>query len=220
MPGSRLRQPPSSEGGLRRSGGFAGLSVSGRRSFVAKAASPGMTSLFAGTPTNFKQPAWPTATASRSRRACARVLPLTFRLLKSEGAGNAGRSLRPQPRVRKIKKHTSIVTTVTPESPGIPRAMVLTASFELSPVIGLSCHRRLQVTTCKLDAGVEASGPHDFAVRETSALVSRAAHVHRIPPRVRDDREPPLRRGGTGRACKDDLPDGESGIFFQLRLDR
>src|SRR5256885_15233893 len=31
----------------------------------------------------------------------------------------------------KIKKHTSIVTTVTPGSPGIPRAMVLTVSFVL-----------------------------------------------------------------------------------------
>jgi hypothetical protein len=44
----------------------------------------------------------------------------------------------------KCKKHTSIVTTVTPESPGIPRAMVLTAYIVLSPVIGLSCHRRLR----------------------------------------------------------------------------
>jgi hypothetical protein len=35
-----------------------------------------------------------------------------------------------------IKKHTSIVTTVTPVSPGIPYAMVLTVSFVLSPVIG------------------------------------------------------------------------------------
>jgi hypothetical protein len=48
--------------------------------------------------------------------------------------------MRPQPRVQN-KKHTSIVTTVTPESPGIPYAMVLTVSFVLSPVIGLSCHR-------------------------------------------------------------------------------
>jgi hypothetical protein len=37
----------------------------------------------------------------------------------------------------KIKKHTSIVTTVTPEQPGIPRAMVLTSYSVLSPVIGL-----------------------------------------------------------------------------------
>jgi hypothetical protein len=41
----------------------------------------------------------------------------------------------------KIKKHTSIVTTVTPASPGIPRAMVLTVSSALSSVIGLYCHR-------------------------------------------------------------------------------
>jgi hypothetical protein len=38
------------------------------------------------------------------------------------------------------KKHTSIVTTVTPETPGIPRAMVLTVSFVISLAIGLSCH--------------------------------------------------------------------------------
>src|SRR5450631_428760 len=43
--------------------------------------------------------------------------------------------------------------------------------FALSPVTGLSCHRRPQ-ETCKklasreLDASVGASGPHDFAVRK------------------------------------------------------
>jgi hypothetical protein len=67
----------------------------------------------------------------------------------------------------KIKKHTSIVTTVTPGSPGIPRAMVLTVSFVLFPVTGLCCHRHQQVTTCRLDASVGASEPHDFAVRLT-----------------------------------------------------
>jgi hypothetical protein len=44
----------------------------------------------------------------------------------------------------KMKKHTSVVTTGTPLSAGIPRAMVLTVSFVLSPVTGLSCHRRLR----------------------------------------------------------------------------
>jgi hypothetical protein len=43
----------------------------------------------------------------------------------------------------------------------------------------------------ELDASVEASGPHDFSVR-FSAVRYRRIHVHRIPPRVRDDREPPL----------------------------
>src|SRR5437868_13134085 len=60
---------------------------------------------------------------------------------KIEGAGNAGRLMRPRPRVRNKIKHTSVVTTVTPVSPGIPRAMVLTAYFVLSPATNSSCHR-------------------------------------------------------------------------------
>jgi diadenosine tetraphosphate (Ap4A) HIT family hydrolase len=43
----------------------------------------------------------------------------------------------------------------------------------------------------ELDTSVEASGPHDFAVR-FGAVRYRHFHVHRIPSRVRDDREPPL----------------------------
>ena len=66
-------------------------------------------------------------------------------------------------------------------SSGIPRAMVLTVSFVLSPVIGLFCHRRRRDTSRQLDASVEASGPHDFSVRKISALVSGATCVHRIP---------------------------------------
>jgi hypothetical protein len=45
------------------------------------------------------------------------------------------------------KKHTSVVTTVTPASPGIPRAMVLTAYFALSLVTGLSCHHRQRISS-------------------------------------------------------------------------
>jgi hypothetical protein len=77
--------------------------------------------------------------------------------------------------------------------------MVLTVSFVLSPVIGLCCHRHGQVTTCQLDASVEASGPHDFAVRITqrsSALPSRPPHP---VPYVRDDRDTPLMWDGMAR---------------------
>ena len=111
------------------------------------------------------------------------------------------------------------------KSPGIPARNGFTAYFVLSPAIGLSCHRRLadigtsarsgSRTSARLDAGVEASGPHDFAVR-CSAVRLRAqgiAHgsikpalrshlarghrrVHRIPPRVNDDGQRPL--CGTG----------------------
>jgi hypothetical protein len=63
--------------------------------------------------------------------------------------------------------------------------MVLTVSFVLSPVIGLSCHRHLRNCFHRLDAGVEASGPHDFAVREkvlssaapSASIASRPAFV-------------------------------------------
>jgi hypothetical protein len=109
------------------------------------------------------------------------------------GAGRA-RSL-----VCEIKKHTSVVTTVTPETPGIPRAMVLTVSFVLSPVTGLSCHRRLQ--DHRLASLTPASGRQDHTTSPSALalLVLLRRYVHRIPPRVRDDREPPL--CGTGRNC-------------------
>jgi hypothetical protein len=81
-------------------------------------------------------------------------------------------------------------------TPGIPYAMVLTVSFVISSVIGLVCHRRLAFTAT-LDASVEASGPHDFAVR-LGAVRQQHHGVHRIPPHVRDDRETPLR--GAGRS--------------------
>ena len=48
-----------------------------------------------------------------------------------------------------------------------------------------------KVTFRKLDASVEASGPHDFAVR-FSAARQEHIHVHRISSRVRDDRDTPL----------------------------
>ena len=124
----------------------------------------------------------------------------------------------------KSKIAHEVVTTGSPEQPGIPRAMVLTAYFVISPVIGLFCHRRLanmagprpvgaDFASTKLDAGVEASGPHDFAVRNN--IVRLRAHASltgwtppcdddyaptlpRPPhpvPNVRDDRETPLSCG-------------------------
>ena len=60
--------------------------------------------------------------------------------------------------------------------------MVLTVSFELSPVTGLFCHRHLRNTFRKLDTSVGVSGPHDFAVRIGIARLARLS-VHRIPPR-------------------------------------
>ena len=61
----------------------------------------------------------------------------------------------------------------TGNHPAFPHAMVLTVSFVLFPVTGLVCHRHLARLLARLDAGVGASEPHDFAVR-MSALSSLA----------------------------------------------
>jgi hypothetical protein len=70
--------------------------------------------------------------------------------------------------------------------------MVLTAYFALSPVIGLSCHRRLADILRSL---TPASRRQDHTTSPSASqahLVKSAARVHRIPPRVRDDRDTPL----------------------------
>jgi hypothetical protein len=115
-----------------------------------------------------------------------------------EGVGNAGRPVHPQPRVRMVvtEMHTSIhseVTGITRHS----RTQWFTAYTALSPEIGLSCLRRLRRLLRKLDASVEASGPHDFAVR-VGAARQEHVHVHRISSRVRDDRDTPLLWNETG----------------------
>jgi hypothetical protein len=98
--------------------------------------------------------------------------------------------------------------------------MVLTVSFVLSLVIGLvvTIANAMRKHCRQLDASVGASGPHDFAVREVCALVSRAIRVHRIPTNVRDDGQRPS-FGRDGRSCRSDLPDGLSEIFFRTGLD-
>jgi hypothetical protein len=80
-------------------------------------------------------------------------------------------------------------------TPGIPRAMVLTVSFVLSPVIGLCCHRRSASNPAKLDASVEASGPHDFAVRISAIRQRRYQRPpHPVPTSVTIAKRPSVGR--------------------------
>jgi len=67
----------------------------------------------------------------------------------------------------------------------------------LSPVTGLFCHRHRRNCFRQLDTSVGVSGPHDFAVR-LSAIRQKHIRVHRIPSRVRDDRDTPLEWNETG----------------------
>ncbi len=64
----------------------------------------------------------------------------------------------------------------------------------------------------QLDTSVGASGPHDFAVR-FSAVRQERIRVHRIPPRVRDDREPPLCGTGRGELVEMICPTGKAEYF-------
>src|SRR6202048_67191 len=64
-------------------------------------------------------------TRLRDLAACfARVLWETPRPLNNEGAGNAGRPMRPIAACAMVVVERTRVSQVTPESPGIPRAMV------------------------------------------------------------------------------------------------
>src|SRR5882724_4261437 len=91
---------------------------------------------------------------------------------------------------RKKTKHTSVVTTVTPERPGIPRAMVLRLTSRSPRRSGL-----LSPSSARLLADLTpASGRQNHTTSPYVAIRVRLARcrVHRIPPHVRDDRETPL----------------------------
>ena len=75
--------------------------------------------------------------------------------------------------------------------------MVLTVSFVLFPVIGLVCHRRLRIRFANLTPASRRQN-HTTSPSAVGALVRSAARVHRIPPRVRDDRDTPPEWGGMG----------------------
>jgi hypothetical protein len=104
--------------------------------------------------------------------------------------------------------------------PAFPHAMVLTAYFVLSPATNSSCHRHRRIKACLRPVGPTrlhqldtsngcqdhtalpsasasfVSTPFDRsrifrpALRSPRAL--QRCRVHRIPPRVRDDRDTPL----------------------------
>ena len=112
---------------------------------------------------------------------CVRVLPSTCSLLRSEGAGKAGRRMHPQPRVRAMEAHECSHHRFTANVPAFP-ARWFTAYSELSPVNGLVCHRRGADCSAPLDASVGAPGPHGFAVR--AGLVRRSIPTASIASRA------------------------------------
>jgi hypothetical protein len=166
---------------------------------------------------------------------------------REEGAGNAGCALHPRSRVQVCAKkaHTSI--QVQRRQSGIPCAMALrlmpcsprrrirlvtvaaglrlkrsgwiaSATDNLAPATGVGTTRfcRTRIASFVLRA-VNRSRIED---PPGDHLARRRCRVHRIPSRVRDDGQRPSCRERTGRTGRTDLPDAESEIFFQKRLDR
>jgi hypothetical protein len=112
-------------------------------------------------------------TNSRSRRMFRARFCHSFGPLSSEGAGNAGRPMRPIAACAEIVELRTRVVRSHRKTPGIPRAMVLTASFALSPATGLFCHRRPRKL---LSANLTpASGRQDHATSPSASRIARQA---------------------------------------------
>src|SRR3954453_14330345 len=115
----------------------------------------------------------------RSRGAeCARVVP-EFSTFTQEGRGECRVPTHPQPRMQS-KKAYELVTTGKAGLPGIPARDGFNGFLRDLPGDRASCHRRF--ACAKLDASVEASEPHDFAVRvrhRSSAVLTIASIASR-----------------------------------------
>jgi hypothetical protein len=153
---------------------------------------------------------------------CARGLHEPFPL-KTEGAGNAGCPLHPQPRVRSGWCTRVYSPQVHRALPGVSCAMVLTAYFVLSPVTGLSCHRRSRIPANL----TPASGRQDHTALPSAASVIRpradcapdaAASTASRPASVTIAIRPS--EGWDGGINKAASTKTRSGIFFETGLDR
>ena len=106
----------------------------------------------------------------RSRDAMRPRFARNLALVKTEGAGKTGCALHPRSRVQLHTTKRTRAYRFSGNTPAFP-AQWSYGLYRALPGDRLSCHRRLQITSRKLDASIGASGPHDFAVR-FSAVVS------------------------------------------------
>ena len=136
----------------------------------------------------------------------------------SEGAGNAGRLVRPPPRVRRQRVESTRVSQVTPKTPGIPRAMVYglfralpgdRALLPPSPLRSLLL-KNLTPASRRQDHTTSPSASAPFVKGASTSTASRSASVT-IASRP---------SCGTRRAIyTSDLVFRKIGIFFRKGLD-
>jgi hypothetical protein len=134
------------------------------------------------------------------------------------------RVLQPPPTAPRAieKEHTSLVTTGEAVSPAFPAQWFYGFLRDLPGV------RDFLVTVIGAMQSIVANltpakGRQDHTTSPSARNIARQSMccVHRIPhPNVRDDAYAPLSGNGMARACRDDLPDEHSEIFFVEGLDR
>ena len=142
-----------------------------------------------------------TAPTHMPKIPAARIAPeacLNSAPFKQRARGNAGCPVHPQPRVRwGSEKCTRVISGRTGNHPASPHAMVLTASFVISPAIGsFATVAPQRLAAQELDASVEASGPHDFSVRLSAVRQKRCPRPPQPVPTFVTMANAPLR--GTG----------------------
>jgi hypothetical protein len=150
---------------------------------------------------------------------------------ETEGAGNAGCAARTHSLACELKKHTSVVATGQAASHDIPRANGFNGFLRDLPGV----HDFLVTVACRLQrvgpARADIATPRDLTPAKgcqdhttspsaSTSLAWRYLCVHRIPrPTLVTIAKRPSCERGTARACRDDLPDRHSEIFFVSRLD-
>src|SRR5260370_37315571 len=118
-------------------------------------------------------------------------------LKQQEGAGKAGCALHPRSRVQKMHKKTHTSIQVQRRQSGFPCAVVyglLRALPGDRAFLPPSSPRSLLLKNLTPASGRQ---DHTASPSATTAFVICCLRVHRIPPRVRDDRDPPLSSGET-----------------------
>ena len=149
--------------------------------------------------------------SSHSRGTLCPGFAISFAPSLTEGAGKAGRRLRPQHRVQK-RNDAHGFDRYSRDIPAFP-AQWLYGLYVLSPVSGLFCHRRQLGLTSGLTPG---SRRQDHTISPYATLLRPAAdldpfrkssryawdcRVHRILcPTYRDDRETSLSGHETGQS--------------------
>jgi hypothetical protein len=85
--------------------------------------------------------------------------------------------MRPQPRVRNKIKHTSVVTTVTPEIARHSPRNGFTVSFVLSSATNSSCHRHPRIKVLSARSGRRASANLTPATGARTTRLRRTQHL-------------------------------------------